>query len=173
MDAALTADKIAHLFDDYGAGGHAWFYWQRDLKESLPDIMQTFAHPPAAPKRWDYKSIDATYSVWGWAVKIDRPALEFSELRGVNKGGFALSGSGSGAVTTGAVYKPRAIYVADYKSATGTSRRRMHADSDGRLHLTVPLGPGNELQEYSPEANATNGTQVYTTTVKVTRERRR
>ena len=85
MDAALTADKIPHLFDDYGAGGHAWFYWQRDLKESLPDIMQTFAHPPAAPRTWDYKSIDPAYSVWGWSVKIDRPALEFSELKRVNR----------------------------------------------------------------------------------------
>ena len=49
----------------------------------------------------------------------------------------------------------------------------MHADKNGRLHLTVPLGPGNELQEYSPEAKAQGGTPVYTTTLKVTRERRR
>jgi S-formylglutathione hydrolase FrmB len=168
MDAALTADGIAHLFDDYGAGGHAWYYWQRDLKESLPDIMRTFAHPPAAPKRWDYKSIDPAYEVWGWSVKIDRPALEFSELHGVSRAGFTLSGSGSGTVTTAPGYKPRAVYAAKVGDAT----RRMRASGDGRLTLRVPLGPGNTVQEYSPEAKATDGTKVYTTTVKVTRERR-
>jgi S-formylglutathione hydrolase FrmB len=173
MHTALLADGIAHVWDDYGAGGHTWFYWQRDLKQSLPNIMRAFAHPPARPKRFDYRSIDTTYSVWGWTVSIKRPALEFSELHAVTRGGFELRGSGSGTVTTAAVYKPRAVYVATTDSAAGTTTRRTRADKSGRLTLSVPLGPGNTLQEYSPEAKLQDGTRVFKAHVDIAREPRR
>jgi S-formylglutathione hydrolase FrmB len=38
---------IPHRWDDYGGGTHSWPYWQRDLREDLPSMMATFAHPPA------------------------------------------------------------------------------------------------------------------------------
>jgi diacylglycerol O-acyltransferase / trehalose O-mycolyltransferase len=34
---------IRHLWDDYGAGTHAWPYWRRDLRETLPDIVRMLA----------------------------------------------------------------------------------------------------------------------------------
>jgi hypothetical protein len=40
---------IPHRWDDYGGGTHSWPYWQRDLRDDLPSMMATFAHPPAAP----------------------------------------------------------------------------------------------------------------------------
>jgi S-formylglutathione hydrolase FrmB len=30
---------IRHVWDDYGPGTHAWPYWRRDLRETLPDLM--------------------------------------------------------------------------------------------------------------------------------------
>ena len=69
-----------HIWNYYGAGGHSWWYWQRDLKELLPRLMDRFANPVPAPSPFTYTSIDTTYDVWGWQVEIDRPALEFSRL---------------------------------------------------------------------------------------------
>jgi S-formylglutathione hydrolase FrmB len=45
----LVALGIPHRWDDYGGGTHSWPYWQRDLREDLPSMMATFAHPPPAP----------------------------------------------------------------------------------------------------------------------------
>ena len=47
---------IAHVWDDYGAGGHTWFYWQRDLRQLMPTLRARLrqaaraavaVHPPA------------------------------------------------------------------------------------------------------------------------------
>jgi hypothetical protein len=40
------------------------------------------------------------------------------------------------------------------------------ADANGRLHLQVPLGPGNPFQEDTAPAMVA-GTKVYTTTVRI------
>jgi len=31
---------IRHVWDDYGAGTHAWPYWRRDLRRTLPDLVR-------------------------------------------------------------------------------------------------------------------------------------
>jgi S-formylglutathione hydrolase FrmB len=41
--------RIPHVWDDYGPGTHDWPYWQRDLRETLPDLMKVLA--PSAPRR--------------------------------------------------------------------------------------------------------------------------
>src|SRR5256714_5680690 len=81
MHNRLVELKLPHVWDDYGAGGHAWYYWQRDLRETLPGIMKTFAHPPAPPSPFNFRAIEPSHSVYGWRVSVKRPALEFSELR--------------------------------------------------------------------------------------------
>ena len=48
---------IPHLWNDYGPGGHGWFYWQRDLRQLLPRLADLFAHPVPAPSRIDHASI--------------------------------------------------------------------------------------------------------------------
>src|SRR4051795_11053249 len=100
MHDRLVALRIPHVWDDYGAGGHAWYYWQRDLRQTLPDIMKTFAHPPAAPSRFGFRAVEPSYSVYGWRVSVKRPAPEFSELRAASPNGFRLLGSGSATVRT-------------------------------------------------------------------------
>lgn len=41
---------IRHLWDDYGPGTHAWPYWRRDLRETLPDLVKVL-ETSTRPKR--------------------------------------------------------------------------------------------------------------------------
>jgi S-formylglutathione hydrolase FrmB len=43
MHRRLTALGIRHVWDDYGPGTHAWPYWRRDLRATLPDLMRALA----------------------------------------------------------------------------------------------------------------------------------
>jgi S-formylglutathione hydrolase FrmB len=164
MHNRLTELGLPHVWDDYGAGGHAWFYWQRDLRETLPDIMRTFAKPPAAPSPFDFRAVEPKYGVYGWRVAIDRPALEFSELRAASARGFKLLGSGTAQVRTARYYKPRSIVRATIRTGDGATTRKLRAGRKGRVSLKVPIGPGNAEQQYSPAA-AASGTAVYTARV--------
>jgi S-formylglutathione hydrolase FrmB len=158
----LSQLGIAHVWDDYGPGGHAWPYWQRDLKETLPDIMATFAHPPAPPSPFTFTAIEPTYDVYGWHVAIDRPPLEFSRLEGASRHGFTVAGSGSATVVTPSLFRPGATYPVTIAGREG----RTTADGQGRLHLGLALGPGNPAQQYTPAAQAL-GTQVFRVSVQI------
>jgi S-formylglutathione hydrolase FrmB len=160
MHNQLVGLGIPHVWDDYGAGGHAWYYWQRDLRETLPDIMKTFVHPPAAPSPFDFRAVEPSYSVYGWRVRINRPALEFSELQGAGPRGFKLLGSGTAKVRTARYYKPRSIVRASIRTGNGTKTLKLKAGKQGRVTVAVPIGPGNPDQQYSPEA-AASGTTVH------------
>jgi hypothetical protein len=133
--------------------------------------MRTFAHPPAAPSPFEYRSIEPSYGVYGWRVAVDRPALEFSELRGASRRGFELLGSGSATVTTARLYAPRAKVVATVRNGTGNSTRTLTADRAGRVSVAVPIGPGNASQQYSPGA-VPAGTTVYAAKVTLRARRR-
>lgn len=160
MHNRLVQLGLPHVWDDYGAGGHAWYYWQRDLRETLPDIMKTFASPPAAPSPFDFRAVEPSYSVYGWRVAIDRPALEFSELRVASSRGFKLLGSGTAKVRTARYYKPRSLVRVAIRTGDGTKTIEVRAGKAGRITLSVPVGRGNTAQQYSPEATA-SGTTVY------------
>jgi S-formylglutathione hydrolase FrmB len=41
----LLALGIPHIWDDYGPGTHSWPYWQRDLRQALPSVLDTLAGP--------------------------------------------------------------------------------------------------------------------------------
>jgi len=140
----LDALGIASTWDDYGPGTHTWPYWQRDLRETLPQIMATFAHPPAPPRRVTFRAVEPTYRAYGWRVRVRRPALEWSELSGASRRGFTLRGSGTASVTTPRFFAPHARV-----RAGGVVRR---ADARGRLHVPVTLGPGNPQQALTPGA---------------------
>jgi S-formylglutathione hydrolase FrmB len=167
----LDALGIPHVWDDYGPGQHAWPYWQRDLRQTLPAVMSTFAHPALAPRTFTYTAIEPGYAVYGWTVKLSRPVLEFSTLEG-RPGGFALGGSGSATVTTPARYRPRAVYrvVAVAQNGSRVSRR-VRAGRGGRLVVPVTLGPVNANQQYTPQSLVT-GTTVRTTQVSISPARR-
>jgi S-formylglutathione hydrolase FrmB len=157
----LSTLRIAHTFDDYGPGGHEWFYWQRDLRQVLPGLMETFATPPATPKAFRYTKADPDYAVYGWTVHVERGAMEFSELEVTSAKRFALRGSGTGTVTTGRLFRKSTKVVATLAAKAGTTTQTLTADRRGRVKLTVPLGPGNAAQQYTPGAK----TAVFTTRV--------
>jgi S-formylglutathione hydrolase FrmB len=130
-----------HLVD-YGAGTHTWPYWTRDLKQYVGPMMATFANPPAPPAGTSYQSIDKSWSQWGWSVSVQRSAVQqFSSLAGAGAGGFTLSGAGTAAVVTPALYAPNAVETVTMSTTTGKTTTTAAADSAGQLHLTVPLGP--------------------------------
>jgi hypothetical protein len=145
---------IPHIWDYYGAGGHAWYYWMRDLRQFLPRLSAEFAHPPKAPGPFDYTSIDPQFGAYGWRVKITRPAIEFGELADASRRGFKLRGSGTALVSTARYFRRGARYAVTVRDRLGTSRRVLRADRSGRLRLPLTLGPANPYQEYSPDAKA-------------------
>lgn len=139
-----------HVWNDYGAGGHTWFYWKRDLRQFLPRLMDRFAAPAPPPEPFRYRTIDPVYEVWGWRVEIDRPAAEFSALRGASADGFRLTGSGSATVTSAALYEPGARLTLRVADHAGVREQEVTVDETGVLAVDVSLGPGNPEQQYSP-----------------------
>ena len=141
---------IPHIWNYYGAGGHAWYYWNRDLSQLLPRLISLYDESPPPPAHFDYTAIEPSYGVFGWSVRIDRPALEFSGLTRAGKDGFALSGSGKALVTTARYWKPGTALTL----VTGSTPQAMKADAQGRLTVALTLGPANPEQQYSPQAKA-------------------
>ena len=174
MHNRLVELGLPHVWDDYGAGGHAWYYWQRDLRETLPAIMRTLAHPPAAPSPFDFRAVEPTYRVYGWRVQVARPALEFSELRDASRRGFDLLGSGTAKVRTARYFKPHSRVRVTISSGSGARARklRLRAGRFGRVTVPVSLGTGNPDQQYTPQA-AADGTKVFTTHVRLNGRRPR
>jgi S-formylglutathione hydrolase FrmB len=172
FEARLHALGIPALFDPYGPGTHSWPYWERDLKWSIDKVMSGFAHPEANPSPFTYMSADAGYAVYGWRVAMHRTAREFSTVVGRRRG-FSLAGSGSGTVTTPAVYRPRGRYRVTLAGDRVSKRALLvRAGRGGRLRIQVPLGPANPNQQYTAQAQVT-GTAVYTTGVTIASVRRR
>lgn len=149
----LESFGIPHVWNDYGPGGHSWWYWRRDLAQLLPRLMDVFAQPPALPAHVRYTSIDPAYDVYGWSVVIDRPALEFSALRDADAGGFTLQGSGRAIVTIPASYAPGATVVASIVDGLGETTHELVVDESGRVTVPVFLGTGNTAQQLSPLGN--------------------
>jgi S-formylglutathione hydrolase FrmB len=164
----LATLGIPSYYDYYGNGTHNWPYWTRDLAESLPLLMEDFGNPAPPPSSIRYMSADDSYSVYGWDVAMTRLAREFTTLSGASCSGFTLSGSGTGTVATPACFLPGVSYaVAMAGSQSGSSQTSVAAGSDGRLTLSVPLGPPNPYQEFTGQSNRA-GTAVYSTTVTIT-----
>jgi S-formylglutathione hydrolase FrmB len=132
-----AAHMTAYVYD-YGSGTHTWPYWARDFKKFIPTLMQTFAHPPANPKRTSYLTINPAWSQWGWTVSITRPeALAFSKISRADDTGFDLSGDGTASVMTPRYFEDGATFAVTIDGAKQT----VVSDQDGRLHFTVALGP--------------------------------
>jgi diacylglycerol O-acyltransferase / trehalose O-mycolyltransferase len=166
----LTELEIPSLYDPYGDGTHSWPYWTRDLKWSIAPIMEDFANPAPTPEKVTYTIADQQYSVFGWSVTMHRVAEEFSTLGEADAHGFALAGSGSASVVTPRDYRHGKSYRVTMTGHEGTSSQVVHADSEGRLHLEVPLGPPNPYQEDTAEAIAA-GSTVYTTLTTIKKAR--
>ena len=164
----LTELDIPSFYDPYGDGTHSWPYWARDLKWSVPLIMEDFARPLAAPEKVTYTIADPQYSVYGWSVTMHRTAEELSTLEQADAQGFALAGSGSASVLTPRDFRAGRQYQVALRGQAASSSSLLRADPEGRLHIEVALGPPNPYQQDTPEATAT-GTPVYTTFVTISK----
>jgi hypothetical protein len=153
MHGRLDDPGNEHSFDDYGFGCHCSESNREDLRELLPPLMDRFAHPAPPPIPFSYKSIDPDWSMWGWDVHVDRPALEFSRLFDAGPDGFGLTGSGAATVHTVGMFEPGQQVEATVVDAGGTTTLPLTADAAGRLTVPVALGPGNPYQQLSPEGN--------------------
>ena len=143
----LAALHVAHRWDDYGAGGHVWFYWKRDLRQVLPSLMRQLTQPRHAPASVTHWAVEPSYQAWGWSVRLTRPVLEASELVNATAKGFTLRGTGTGTVTTPALYShPVTVRITD---ARGTRTSLVRPGRDHRLKVSVDLGAPNLLQQYT------------------------
>ena len=140
---------IAHAWDDYGPGQHEWPYWTAGLRKTLPWFMRVFADPPAPPRSVTFTAVEPAYDAYGWRVEMRRVALEFSTLRGANRSGFALSGSGAAVVTTPGNYSRRCTYRVVTSNRTGDTTAVQRPDRAGRLRVPVLLGPDNTTQQFT------------------------
>ena len=151
MHARLDELHIAHLWDDYGPGGHTWPYWVRGLGETFDWTASVFADPPAPPSRFSYRTIDTHYSDFGWEVWIKRPAIEFSRLAVRHRGRASIFGSGRARICTPPGYTPGRVLRVTLDSEQGQTTRDRLVGKRGRLCVRVKLGPGNRSQQYLPE----------------------
>lgn len=158
MDVTLTRDGIAHTYVPYGAGGHDWYYWQRDLHQWLPRLLSVLAAPPPAPATFHYRSAEPRFSVYGWNVSVDRSVQEFLTLDAVSAAGLTVTGSGTAHVWTPPAYRAGARYQ--------VGKAVVAADDAGRLTFDVDLGPSHQLQQYTPQerlAEAAQGASYFRT----------
>lgn len=153
----LEALGIGHVWDDYGAGTHNYQYWRRDLRLTLPDLMTVFAEQRPDPSAFSFRSIDATYDVYSWAVDLDRPVVEFSSLDVASPTAFAVSGSGTATVRTPPVFKRNRSHAVTIDGVRST----VVSDGDGRLLIVVPLGPPNLAQQQFTPAHESPLTTVH------------
>ncbi|MFA1541631.1 alpha/beta hydrolase [Actinomadura monticuli] len=134
---------IPSRYTDYVFGTHIYPYWARDLREHIGPLMRTFAAPPRPPAKISYRSIDRTWSQWGWTVSLKRPAArEFSALSKASGTGFTLRAAGTATVTTPASYRPGTRVVV--RVTRGRTHRVLKAtvDGHGRLTVTLPRAQG-------------------------------
>jgi len=144
---AFTDLGVPHIWQDYGNGCHSAQNFRREVVDTLASFESFFSNPPAAPTRFDYRSIEPNFDIWGWRVKTDPDrALEFMRISAGTLD-LILEGSGRTVVTTPARY--RGIRLID---VNGKSRR---PGSDGRLRFTVDLGRAHTVQQYTPGAATT------------------
>lgn len=140
LDFTQHADAahVPYALHDYGSGTHTFAYWARDLRQYVPALLATFAHPPAPPSSISYESVEHTWSAWGWTVDNDRTADQaWSSLSTASASGFTMTAANGATVTTPAYYRPGSVHTV----VIGAARQRVAADPTGRLTVTVPAPP--------------------------------
>lgn len=151
--ARLTELGIEHGWNEVAGGTHTYEFFQQYLVEWLPHLMDFFATDHDLPASFTYVSIKPEYTVYDWTVHIERPALEFSALQVTGADRFTLTGSGTADVVTGALYEAGETYTVTSTGPDGAAEERsVVADGEGRLVLDFDLGPVNEFQQFTDDA---------------------
>ena len=145
-----------HIWNYYGAGGHNWWYWQRDLKELLPRLMDRFANPVPAPEPV-HLHVDRhrpTTCGAGRSTSIARRSSSAASSTPAPTG-FKLTGSGAATVTTGPLFAPGQQVRAD------DHRRRRRARCRARQPTMPAASPsrcrsvtGNPYQQRTVQGTA-------------------
>lgn len=150
----LTAQKVDHLWKDYGAGCHTPQNFTREVLDTMARFEQKFADPVPTPVNFNFRSIDPQFSIWGWQLTADPArALEFLSVER-NGGEMTFSGSGSTRVVTPVIY--RGLKKVDVNG------KATKVAADGRLRFNVDLGPAHTVQQFRPEAAETLVTRKVT-----------
>jgi S-formylglutathione hydrolase FrmB len=164
FDKVLTSASIAHSSDFYGCGVHSAPYWQRDLHLWWPMMMRAFGSP--APKRFDYRTADPHFSIWGWTFSADPiRAPEFIDASNVSCRGLTLTGSGTTAVKTGSCFTPGTLV-----RVAGAMERTVRVERDGRIVFRVDLGPAHQTQQYTAQERILETAGMYFRSVTVSLE---
>lgn len=129
---------------------HTWPYWEWGLQVVWPRWLEVAAADVPAPAAFSYRSIEPTWSVYGWDVALERDVLEFGGIEVTAPTAFTLTGSGHGVVVTPAAFRPRG----SYRVVVGEEETTIRADSRGRLRIEVDLGPSHTAQQFTPVALA-------------------
>ncbi len=152
-----------------GEGAHAWRWWSLWLRERhLPFLLARLADPrpaddstpppPAPPASFRYRSVAASFAVWGYHVAVERRVREFLDLRDVAADGLVVQGSGRATVHTAPRYAAGETYEI---SGAGGAEQRVVADAGGRLSFVVDLGPSHTFEQFTAEANAAEAAGGY------------
>lgn len=135
---------IPHRFDDYGFGTHTPEFWSEGVHLLIPQQLVLAQIAPTPVRQFSYRSIEPTFSVFGWTVSAQRDVVEFLRLGDASEAGFTLSGSGLVMIATAPWFARSAAHQAliDGRSVA------VQSDTEGRLHFSIDLGPSRSIQEF-------------------------
>lgn len=141
--STLSQLGIAHVWQDYGWGCHSVALFMQEIKDTLPGIQAAFGAP--APTTFDYRSIEASFSIYGWTVSADaRRAAEFLSLSNASSSGVTVAGSGLTSITSASVFLPYQHVAV----VIGSTAMLVIADAQGRITFSIDLGSPSSGQQY-------------------------
>jgi S-formylglutathione hydrolase FrmB len=153
-----------------GEGAHAWRWWTPWLRDRhLPFLLARLDDPrpdgtvdpaPTPPAAFRYRSVAADFTVWDYQVTVTRDVREFLDLTDVRAEGLTVQGSGRAVIRTAPIYDPGATYLVE---GAGGQPQAIVAGPNGRLRITVDLGPSHQFEQFTPKANAAEAAGGYWT----------
>lgn len=117
---------------------------------AIDRMNRLFAEGVETPRTFSYKTVDRAFSVWGYDMSVERPNNEFLNVLGARTDGtaFTLAGTGVATVRTPATVTSGEPYrVVVTPDGAEPVESTVVAGGDGRLTMTVPLGPTRTLDE--------------------------
>ncbi|HET6508662.1 MAG TPA: alpha/beta hydrolase family protein [Baekduia sp.] len=139
LAARLRALGIPRTYVDYGRGGHDPELWSRDLKQTLPWLSATFAHPATALAKWSFRATERTWTVRGYTVRAARDRLSWRSLTDVTARSLRVSTDSATTIRTSTRYAHRTRYRVTLRLKSGATRRStVRSAGDGSLTIAVP-----------------------------------
>ena len=144
LDRVLTAAAVDHTDDRLPCGVHNMVTAEQGLHAFWDVMVRSFGR--RAPASFDYRSIFADASAWGWTFRADaKRAPEFVEVRGASRDGLTLIGSGTETVVT-----PPLFEAGERVRVEGAGPAAATADPAGRITLAADLGQPATTAQFAP-----------------------